>query len=286
MKPLIDTDVLLYEIGYSGEFINEAGEHVVKSYEDVVANFDQKIKEICAEVWATEPPLLFLTNKKTLHRMANKINKRKGKPEVEYKENFRNAIAKEKEYKATRNNKKPVHFDNLTAHVINNYDYIIANGIEADDAMSIYQYSNIDKLNTIICSRDKDLRITPGMHFSWECGNQAQIGPMRVTDIGELTLDRNKIKGNGLKFFYSQLITGDTVDNIPGLPRKGPAFAYKLLSELNTERELYDAVKGAYVSVYGDGWKGHMLEQGRLLWMVREVDKDGEPVMWELIDDL
>lgn len=285
MKPLIDADVLLYEIGFSGEYVNEAGEEIVKSYEAVTEDFDQKIKEICAEVWATEPPLLFLTNKRALHRMVSKINKRKGEDTPEYKENFRNDIAKKKEYKATRNKKKPVHFDNLTAHIINNYDYVVANGLEADDLMSVYQYGRLDKLDTIICSRDKDLRITPGMHFSWECGRQAQVGPMRVTELGELTLNGNKLKGNGLKFFYSQLITGDSVDNIPGLPRKGPAFAYKLLNECTSEEELFNAVKEAYEGVYGEDWRESMREQGLLLWMVRELDKDNNPVLWRLYDE-
>jgi hypothetical protein len=41
-------------------------------------------------------------------------------------------------------------------------------------------------------------------------------------------------------------------------------------------------VQGAYEEKHGDEWRVHMLEMGRLLWMVRELDSEGEPVMWEI----
>ena len=85
-----------------------------------------------------------------------------------------------------------------------------------------------------------------------------------------------------MMFFYSQLLTGDTVDNILGLERCGPVKAYDLLHECKTEEELFKAVQGAYEEKHGDEWRVHMLEMGRLLWMVRELDSEGEPVMWEI----
>jgi 5'-3' exonuclease len=88
--------------------------------------------------------------------------------------------------------------------------------------------------------------------------------------------------GNGLRFFYSQLITGDTVDNIPGLPRGGPRLAFSTLDGLETEEEMFRAVEEAYKKKFPDDYRERILEQARLLWMVRELDAEGKPVMWEL----
>lgn len=199
------------------------------------------------------------------------------------KGNFRDEIAVQKGYKANRKSKKPFHHSNLKAYVKGKYETIWRDGLEADDLMSIEQFSRIEQLDTIICTRDKDLRMIPGMHFGWPCGKQGQYGPRKVEPLGELELINNKkIVGNGLKFFYSQLITGDTVDNIPGLPKGGPRLAFSTLEGCETEEQMYKAVKALYVEKFGEEAEERILEQGRLLWMVRELDTNNEPVMWEL----
>lgn len=288
MRPLIDSDVLRYEIGFSGEFIDENGEKQVRDFDFVADLFDQKIKEICAEVWATEPPLLFITNDRRLHKKVNKQRKKEGKEELEYMPNFRDEVAQKKEYKGNRKAEKPFHYDNLTAYIFSKYDVKVAVGMEADDLMSVYQYERVKDghLDTIICSRDKDLRITPGMHFGWPCGKQLQFGPARVTNLGELELrGGKKLVGNGLKFFYSQVLIGDTVDNYPGLPGCGPVTAYKSLHDCETEAQLFERVAELYQKKCGDTWREDMLEQCRLAWMVRELDEEGNPVQYVMYDE-
>lgn len=288
MKPLIDSDILRYEIGFSGEFIDEDGKRQVRDFDFVADLFDQKIKEILAEVWATEPPTLFLTNDRRLHKRVNKQRKKEGKEELEYLPNFRDEVAKKKEYKGTRKAEKPFHYDNLTAYILAKYDVKVAVGMEADDLMSAYQYERVKDghLDTIICSRDKDLRITPGMHFGWPCGKQPQYGPLRVTELGTLELKGGKkLVGTGLKFFYSQVLTGDQTDNYPGLPRCGPVTAYESLHDCETEAELFERVAKLYQDKYGDSWRDEMLEQCRLAWMVRELCEDGSPVQYVMYDE-
>jgi 5'-3' exonuclease len=73
---------------------------------------------------------------------------------------------------------------------------------------------------------------------------------------------------------------GDTVDNIGGIKGKGPAFAFKLLHDLETERQCYEHVAEVYIKAHGDNWKEKLLEQARLLHMVRELNEDGSPKMW------
>ncbi|UCW44284.1 hypothetical protein [Pseudomonas phage PPAY] len=285
MKPLIDGDILLYEIGNSAEYIDENGEKVIRDFEFAGNLIDQKIKEICAEVWATEEPTIFITNNRRIHKKVNRQRKSEGKPLVEYVPNFREGIAKKKEYKAGRNPEKPFHYDNLLVYLLANYECEMAFGMEADDLMSIKQWGRVKDgyLDTIICTRDKDLRITPGMHFGWECGRQVQYGPARVTELGEIriTKDKKKIIGNGLKFFYSQLVTGDSTDNIPGVPGGGPVTAFESVHDAESEVELFERVGALYKNKYGDNWEAEMREQADLLWMVRELNEDGSPVMYK-----
>lgn len=91
-----------------------------------------------------------------------------------------------------------------------------------------------DDHRTIIRTRDKDLRQCPGWHFGWELYNQPQFGPYLVDELGWIKLsdDRKKIRGVGYKFFASQMITGDHVDNISGLSKAGPVAAFELIDPL------------------------------------------------------
>jgi hypothetical protein len=278
MKCLVDADVLLYEIGACGQYIDEdSGELVVLGFDYVADLLDQRIKEIKGECWADEVTL-YLTNNPTLHKVYLRQCKTDGVECPEYKPNFREAVAVSKPYKGTRKSEKPFHYRNLMVYMLANYDTKVANGYEADDLMAIDQ---TDK--TIICTRDKDLRMVEGLHFGWPCGNQPQFGVMEVKGVGEISLstDRKTVKGWGSKFFYSQLITGDTVDNIGGLPRGGAVLAYETLKDLETDVEMYEHVSDLYKSKCGDDWFTMLTEQANLLWMVRALDEKGEPVLWK-----
>lgn len=272
MQPLIDADILLHEIGWSGQFKDkESGEEILLDFEFVSELLDEKIRLICQDVEADEPPLLFLTNSEWLNKQLNKERRRAGKEEREYTPGFRYAIAKSRPYKGTRHNPKPFHFYNIIAWLRAHYTCIISDdGYEADDMMCMYQFGS-DPGSTIICSRDKDLRICPGWHFSWECGKQRAIGPYCTDEIGSLSIKPDgSTVGYGMKFFFYQMLVGDTADNIPGLPKVGDAGAVKLLGPLTTVREMYEAVKALYIEKMGDQAQEYFKEQAALLWMVQE----------------
>lgn len=309
IKPLIDFDILLYEVGCLGQYVDEETQEIVmKSFDVVMEAFDQKVSEIEAEVWATEPSVFFMTNNKQLYKTREKKKakalkraERKlasnpldvaSKDQVElyqpskYEPNFRDKVAKKKQYKGNRkDSKRPLHYENLVEYVSATREVIVAEGCEADDLLAIYQCAS-PPLSTIICSRDKDLKIVPGMHFGWACGKQQQWGPAQVTTLGKLELlGGKKLVGDGLKFFYSQILTGDPTDDYPGLPRCGPIKAFKLLEQCNDEGELFEAVYEAYKSFYGeDSPHDEMKEQANLAWMVCERNDDGSLKHYQMYD--
>lgn len=281
MQPLIDGDVLVYEIGFAAETgwkatINWEGEDKCPPppFDYVAELLNNRIAEICGKVMATEPPIIFLTGQG----------------------NFREKIAKKKAYKGNRDKlAKPWHYANLISYMRVAYNTIVVEGMEADDAMCIEQMKCVHHLEgnplysgkvTIICTRDKDLRQCPGWHFGWELGNQPQFGPELVEGFGYIKLseDNKKLTGVGDAFFYAQLIMGDPVDNIPGIPGKGAKAAFDIVGNTQTREEAEKAVVEAYRAFYGELWEQEMLEQAQLLWMVRELDEEGKPVMWDFSD--
>lgn len=256
MQPLIDGDILRYEIGFAAEAgWQEAGFPPF----DYVANLlHMRVDNICGVVEATEKPIIYFTGKT----------------------NFRTNIKKSFLYKERKSN-KPWHFQNLTAYMNAVYNVQLVEGLEADDLMSIEQTKRIDE--TIICTRDKDLRQVPGWHYSWELGVQPQIGPYFVEGMGSISLtdDRKKIKGWGDMFFYSQCLTGDDVDTVPGLSKCGPVKAFEILQGSESSLEAFNRVLEAYRGVYEDFAEERLLENGQCLWMTRVLNEDGSPKLWE-----
>lgn len=256
MTPLIDADVLVYEVGFAAESGWQAAGFPPFDY--AADLFNSRVANICAIVEATTPPILFLTGAG----------------------NFRTDIAKRTPYKDRPSN-KPFHYKNIKAYIKCKYDYRESVGMEADDLMAIEQTSRPNE--TIICTRDKDLRSVPGWHYGWELANQPSFGPLLVDGFGKITLspDRKKVSGYGDKFFYAQCLMGDRVDSVPGLDKCGPVAAFNTLEATTTSFEAFEAVLGAYKRVYGDNAEAELLEQGRLLHMTRYLNKDGTPVLWE-----
>lgn len=274
MKPLIDGDILLHEIGWSGQFLDkETKEPILLDFDHVQEILDNKIKIICEEVGATEPPTIFFTDNPQLNRRINRERLWQGLEPLNYVPGFRYSLAKSKPYKGTRKNPKPFHFYNILEYIRATYETEVAyGGLEADDLICQHQFRSIPNpfFNTVICSRDKDLRICPGWHYSWECGKQTAIGPKETDTVGWLEKTDKDVIGYGLSFFYFQCLVGDAADNIPGLPKVGKAKAFKLLEGCTTEEELFTKVKDMYKELGHS--KDYFLEQANLLWMRMEED--------------
>jgi 5'-3' exonuclease len=277
MIPLLDGDILPYEIGFAAEWDKDRPTPGFDLVREMLIN---KIEEICEAVGASGPPVIYLSGKN----------------------NFREDIATKKGYKAQRPKDKPFHFENIRAYLIYVYNATVVDGYEADDALAMAQTED-----TVICSRDKDLRQVPGWHYSWECGAQGELPLYKVDELGEFWTAKlpKELKGTGYKFFAAQCLLGDGVDNIPGLPGCGPVKVHDLLHDATSIQDLDNRVFSAFYEYYEeiaedvydllepdveldqfilDYVHRELEEQAQLVWMVRELGEGGKPVMWKVTD--
>lgn len=173
--------------------------------------------------------------------------------------NFREKVATRKPYKGNRVGvEKPVWLDEVRGYLSLNRGCQFIDGKEADDELGIAQTRY--KEETIICTVDKDLRMIPGKHYN--------IDSRVIDEVEEL---------DGLKFFYTQCLTGDSVDNIPGLYNwsDGKVKATKELKQNIQddfhEHDMLTTVLNAYLSGLGDVYKAveAFTETARLLWIQR-----------------
>lgn len=268
VKCLIDADILQYEIGFASE-----------SY------WKHLHPEASLEWLADNPPPWEIAEEQLLSRIATIEDECEAtEPSTFYfsgKENFRYQIAVSQPYKSGRGF-KPFHYKNIGAFLRGLYPYREASNLEADDLIGIESRTcTTEERRGIICTRDKDLRALAGWHYGWELGKQARIGPLLVADFGSLCLSdcRKKLSGFGLKWFLAQCIMGDVTDSIPGIVGSGISAAYRALNDVSSYAEGLEVVRGLYQR------KGYppeyLLEQGRLLWMTRELHEDGSPVLWD-----
>lgn len=191
--------------------------------------------------------------------------------------NFRTAIAVTNPYKGQRHAEKPLHWSTVGEILRENYDAYTVHGAEADDVLSIF--GRQDPENVVIASRDKDLRIVPCWHYSWKCGdNQPEIPVHKVSTLGWIDTrpypsGGYKLVGNGLRFFYGQVLAGDAIDNYKGCPSCGPQKAAAALASCTSELELWEATLRTYTAKLGpeEGLR-LLIENARLAWLLDEAE--------------
>ena len=128
------------------------------------------------------------------------------------KNNYRSEIATEQTYKGNRKDaRKPVHYDSLREYLVSKWGFTVIDGQEADDAMGIKAY-DLPEDSSCIMTIDKDLDMIRGWHYNFV-----------KEDLYYVT------EKEAIKNFYIQILTGDRVDNIPGLKGVGPVKAKKIL---------------------------------------------------------
>lgn len=251
----IDADFLAYQVSYERP-------DDPKTFDDMKHNAEKAAKTIQALGAGT-----------ALHLHLTPATSNKG---------GRYDIAKLKPYQANRQDKaKPRYLHMMRQFLADRFPSTMHQNCEADDGMSSEQYAAInrgDRALSIIASKDKDLSMVPGLHLDWDTGQIEDTGD----DFGWITYnkDKKKVVGLGQKFFWAQMLMGDTADNISGLPRVGtkkvgPVLASNLLDGIQNNKEAFTLVKSLYkdCTVYPEGvtWQEAFVSEAQLLWM--RIDK-------------
>ena len=148
---------------------------------------------------------------------------------------------------------------------------------EADDGcmMDSYQFKD----GGLVVSDDKDLRMTPYPY--WEI-HKAAVSTVNNRFGYVADSERTNPEGHGTKYFWLQMLMGDTPDNIRGLDKLdgkncGKATALEFLQDVSCEHEAANKVLWAYAKHGQDA-----LAEAQLLWMRRHEQDCAYRYMMEL----
>lgn len=229
-------------------------------------------------------------------------------------------ISQLKEYQANRDGKvKPRYLNIMREHLAKAYPGTLHQDCEADDGMSSSQYAAIargEEHLSVIASKDKDLRMVPGLHLDWDSG------VIHLADVfGSISLTNTpsgtpKLIGYGQKFFWAQMLMGDQADNISGLPKLvgsimdkikplakaskeprkpgacGAVTTHLVLDKVQNNLDAFRGVKALY-QLYGEqigfkewrtgepiDWQKAFVSEAQLLWMRRNKTDALDVVRW------
>lgn len=208
---MIDGDIIVYRCGFA-----------VKEHEPTAYAL-QNVKSVLSDILDRFP-----------QRKASKLYLSGGT-------NFREQLATIKQYKANRTKARPRDYDAIREYMINQWEAIVTEGEEADDAIGIEQFKNKEK-DTCIVTIDKDLNMIPGWHFNWLKNSVSYI------DIHNANIN-----------LFRQMLEGDTSDNIPGVVGCGEAGAQELIDSCHGDlvllrEKVKDLYRRQYSSADPAGW--------------------------------
>jgi hypothetical protein len=149
-------------------------------------------------------------------------------------------------YKANRDKLiRPDHLPTTRQYIIDKWKFIKLDILEADDAVNIC--NNLLK-STVICSPDKDILYLEGTHYNYKKDEWVTTS-----------------KEEAEKYFWIDMVTGQTGDGVKALPGKGIKFAEKLyeyakkndyaFSDLEIIPIFRNIIFSEYINHYGE-YKG------------------------------
>jgi 5'-3' exonuclease len=162
------------------------------------------------------------------------------------KGNFRYGISSD--YKANRKGlPKPRHLNAIRQHLIDKYDATVSDNQEADDDIAIAATEYY--LKSVIVSTDKDFKQVPGYLYD---PVKKKLSFVREYDAALA--------------FFTQVLTGDRVDNIKGVKGIGPVKAERLLNDCDTGGAMLKVCREAY------GDDSELILNATLLYLKRYQD--------------
>ncbi len=208
----------------------------------------------------------------------------------------RYAIARRKPYQGQRTgSNRPANWQALRDYMLSGgfpYDVECTRDAEADDLFAYWCAFDLEYgKSPVIYTQDKDMRMVPGVHLDWvsHMTTTVTVNPKHLAVYGRKVLEPDNFQSRGLQYgwrwFWLQMLQGDTADNIPGLPfatikyggsavdpaynlnKVGEAAAAKILAGVDDNVKLGQLVREAYTSYYKERWLVEMLEQACLLFI-------------------
>ena len=162
-------------------------------------------------------------------------------------------------YKMNRTQEKPKELTNLHNEVKLLYDTKSKKGFETDDVVASLWKQEVDKNgedSVIIVANDKDYKQFPCWYFD--------------TYYKRRTLD--KIEPFEADYnFYTQMVVGDTADNIKYFYGKGKAFAKKRFGNINSSYGLFRSTYYLFLSEFGGQAKEKFQECYSLLRLRTDI---------------
>lgn len=261
-----DGDLLVYRCGFAAEKMQyHVGDETFSTQREAKAYAEAEGLEVEVGERLVEPVEHALANVKSMVELALESLGCQPSEMTMYLSgptNFRNGVATIKPYKGNRDEAhKPVHGPAIKEYMESKWDVVYSEDEEADDVVAYSHYAMWlrDEQSSVIATVDKDMDMIPGMHYNFVKDESYYVS--------EEDADR---------WFYMQLLMGDSTDNIPGIPGCGPKKAAKLLEGLNSVEEYYQVAREAYAEAYEDG-DAALLENARLLWIRRQPHEWWEP---------
>lgn len=188
-------------------------------------------------------------------------------------ETFRHKLATVQEYKGNRKNAlKPANLQLVKDHLLLYHNAVVVRNedpeknVEADDVLNFYKFEGYkltkagDNRKIISASFDKDDLGNVGWSFDFrkDDGKPMMKHPLWIDGLGELKLVKSGsswvCKGQGRKFFYQQVVEGDTADNYRGRKLSGkrysPKQAFEDLDPCSTDKECLEVLVRKYKEWY------------------------------------
>ena len=171
--------------------------------------------------------------------------------------NFRKEISKT--YKANRIKREiPSVLNELQNYVIERYDGIRGYGVETDDLVATYWKTlstTFSRAEVIIVSIDKDYKQLPCIIYDYHIKKQCYY------DITEQ---------EAKNFFYTQMIVGDTADNVNYCKGYGAKYCEKAFKDCLSDYSYIRVVFTLYKQIYRSKAREKYLECYRLLKLKTE----------------
>jgi len=203
---------------------------------------------------------------------------------------FRKRIAPD--YKANRSSRpKPIGYGALKHELLTYPKTYGHDEIEADDWLGILAGAcRKAGEQSIVVSGDKDLDQVPGRHY-WPWGIKKKesegLGVLEWDNELLPVEDRKAIQWTvgqdySEKFFYKQVLIGDSTDNIPGCPGVGKVRADQIVDKYSTAElvECWQEIVGRFTKARKEDhvWEPETfaLQQARLVRILRHGEYNAE----------